>query len=68
MPLLLSERRNVAGPYQGSFDQRDVLKQQIQAKIAERQELILKENIAVVSLAPQTGLQSKSSMCQCFRD
>lgn len=36
---LISECQNVTGDMKGLFDQRDELNQEIQAKIAERQEL-----------------------------
>ena len=39
----MSERRNVAGYIKGLFDQYDELSQEIQAKIADRQELISSE-------------------------
>ena len=54
----MSERRNVQGYIKGLLDQRDELNQEIQAKIAERQELVLKEKLEVVSLAPQTDLRA----------
>ena len=44
------------------LDERDELNLLIQAKIADRQELILKEHFEVVSLAPQTNRRAN---CSC---
>ena len=48
---LMCERRNVTVCLKGFLGQRDELHQEIQSKIAERQKLILKEKLEVVSLA-----------------
>ena len=42
----------------GLLDQREELNQEIQTKIAERQELTQKENLEVVSLEPQTDCRA----------
>ena len=55
---LMSERWNVTSCLKGLFGQRVEWNQDMQAKIAERQELSLKENFEVVSLAPQTDCRA----------
>ena len=50
----MSESRNVTGFIKGLVGQRDELNQEIQAKIVQRQGLILKDTFEVVSFVPQT--------------
>ena len=67
----MSERRNVTGFIKGVFDQRYESSQEAQAKIAERQEHILKDNFEVVSLAPQTACRTNrrcASASECEGD
>ena len=45
--------------------QRDELNHEIHARFVQRRELILEENLEMVSFVPQDGLQSKLSMWQC---
>ena len=67
---MMPERQNVTDYINSLFNQRKELQQEVQAKIAEWQELILKDNFDVVSLAPQTDCRANrpcASEVDCLR-